>query len=113
MHIDLNGPRRLIWACGAIVALHLAATAAADSLAGTWAAPVAATLGVGEARAQTTWGVSRRTARRTARRTTRRVDYRYATAVAATAYAPDGCYVADGRRLCPRMVGGEVVYVAS
>lgn len=118
MHIELTGPRRLLCAFGAIIAVHLAATAAGDSLAGTWAAPVADVVGVTEASAQT-WGVSRRTARRTTRRVNRRQDYYYYGAAAAgAAYTAgynagsyDQCYTSDGRRYCAQMVAGNVVYV--
>ncbi|HEX5870404.1 MAG TPA: hypothetical protein VFY65_08315, partial [Longimicrobium sp.] len=84
MRIEMTGPRRVLYACCAVAALHLAATAAEDSLAGTWAAPAAAVVGVAEASAQT-WGVSRRTARRTTRRVNRRQDYYYYGAAAAGA----------------------------
>lgn len=119
MRIELTGPRRLLYACGAIAALHLGVTAAKDSLAGTWAAPAAAVVGVSEASAQT-WGVSRRTARRTTRRVNRRQDYRYygGAAVAGAAYSAgynagsyDQCYTTDGQRYCAHMVAGDVVYV--
>jgi hypothetical protein len=116
MHIELTGPRRLLCAFGAITVLHLASTAAGDSLAGTWAAPAASVMGVTEASAQT-WGVSRRTARRTTRRVNRRQDYYYygaaGTGAAYSAGSYDQCYTADGRRYCAQMVGGAVVYVAS
>jgi hypothetical protein len=120
MRIELTGPRRMLCACGAIAALHLGVTAAEDSLAGTWAAPPAAVMGVSEASAQT-WGVSRRTARRTTRRVDRRQDYRYYGASAAgTAYRAgynagsyDQCYTTDGQRYCAQMVAGEVAYVPS
>jgi hypothetical protein len=121
MRIELTGPRRVLYACGAIVALHMAASAADDSLAGTWAAPVAAVVGVSEASAQA-WGVSRRTARRTTRRVNRRQDYRYygGAAVAGAAYSAgynagsyDQCYTDNGQRYCAQMVAGEVVYVPS
>ena len=124
MHIELDGPRRVLCACGAIAALHLAAMAGGDALAGTRAAPVAAVVGATEASAQT-WGVARRTARRTTRRVDRRQDYRYygagavATGVAYNAgynagssnMAAEQCYDSDGRRYCAQMVAGEVVYV--
>jgi hypothetical protein len=120
MRIELSGPRRVLCACGAIAAVHLAATAAGDSLAGTWAAPVAAMVGVSDASAQT-WGVARRTARRTTRRVERRQDYRYyGGAVAGAAYRAgysagsyDRCYTSDGQRYCAQMVAGEVVYVVA
>jgi hypothetical protein len=115
MRIERTGPRRVVCAFGAIVALHLAATAAGDSLAGTWAAPVAAVMGAAEASAQT-WGVARRTARRTTRRVERRDDYRYYGAASVGArYGTatyDSCYTTDGRRYCAQMVAGEVVYLA-
>jgi hypothetical protein len=116
MRIELTGPRRVLCACGAIAALHLGASAADRSLAGTWAAPAAAVLGVSEASAQT-WGVSRRTARRTTRRVDRRQDYYYYGGSAAGAgyntgsYEP--CYTTDGQRYCAQMVAGEVAYVPS
>jgi hypothetical protein len=121
MRIELTGPRRVLCACGALAALHLAVTAAGDSLAGSWAAPVASVVGVSEASAQT-WGVARRTARRTTRRVERRQDYRYygGAAVAGAAYNAgynnatyDQCYTTDGRRYCAQMVAGEVVYVVT
>lgn len=118
MRIEMTGARRLLYACCAIAALHLAVTAADDSLAGTWAAPVASVVGVSEASAQA-WGVSRRTARRTTRRVNRRQDY-YGGAVVAGAYSAgynagsyDQCYTTDGQRYCAQMVAGEVAYVAS
>jgi hypothetical protein len=119
MRIELTGPRRVLYACGAIAVLHLAATAADDSLAGTWAAPAAAVVGVSEASAQT-WGVSRRTARRTTRRVDRRQDYYGGAVVAGAAYSAgynagsyDQCYTTDGQRYCAQMVAGQVAYVAS
>lgn len=119
MRIELTGPRRVLCAFGGIAALHLASIATGDSLAGTWAAPVAAVTGATEASAQT-WGVARRTARRTTRRVERRNDYRYYGYGVAAGYEAatnngiyDQCYTAsDGRRYCAQMVGGEVVYVA-
>lgn len=116
MRTEWTGLRRLLCAFGGLAALHLAATAAGDSLAGTWGAPVASVMGVTEASAQT-WGVSRRTARRTTRRVNRRDDYRYYGAglggVGVVTAAPtyDQCYTTDGRRYCAQMVAGEVVYV--
>ena len=116
MRTELTGLRRMLYAFGGIVALHLAATAAGDSLAGTRMAPVAAVMGATEASAQT-WGVARRTARRTTRRVERRNDYRYygASSVGVgVGYANptyDTCYTTDGRRYCAQMVAGEVVYV--
>jgi hypothetical protein len=126
MRIELDGLRRVLCACGAVGALHLAAAAAGDSLAGTPAAPVAALVGATEASAQT-WGVARRTARRTTRRVDRRQDYRYygyyGAGAAGVAYSAgnnagsgsnmtnEECYNSDGRRYCAQMVAGEVVYV--
>jgi hypothetical protein len=114
MRIEWTGPRRVVCAFGAMATLHLAAIAAGDSLAGTWAAPVAAVVGATEASAQT-WGVARRTARRTTRRVERRDDYRYygAATVGARygAATYDQCYTSNGRRYCAQMVAGEVVYV--
>jgi hypothetical protein len=120
MRTERTGLRRMWCAFGGLAALHLAATAAGDPLAGTWAAPVAAVVGVTEASAQT-WGVARRTARRTTRRGERRSDYRYhgyGVAGAGAAYRAgynagsyDQCYAADGRRYCAQMVAGEVVHV--
>jgi hypothetical protein len=114
MRTERTGPRRVLWAFGGLAALQLAAAAAGDSLAGTWAAPVAAVVGVSEASAQT-WGVARRTARRTTRPVERRDDYRYYGAGVAGPGAGgtyDPCHTTDGRRYCAQMVAGEVVYVA-
>jgi hypothetical protein len=115
MRIEWTGPRRVVCAFAGIAALHLAAAAGADSLAGTWAAPVAAVMGATEASAQT-WGVARRTARRTTRRVERRDDYRYYGAASVGArYGTatyDPCYTTNGRRYCAQMVAGEVVYRA-
>lgn len=113
MRIEWTGPRRMLCAFGGLAALHLAATAAGDSLAGTWAAPVSAVVGVTEASAQT-WGVARRTARRTTRRVERRNDYRYyGYGVAGVGPTYDPCYNSDGRRYCAQMVAGQVVYVVT
>lgn len=121
MRTEWTGLRRMLCAFGGLAALHLASTAAGDSLAGTWGAPVAAVMGVTEASAQT-WGVARRTARRTTRRVERRDDYRYygGAAAAGAAYRAgynagsyDQCYTDNGRRYCAQMVAGEVVYVVS
>jgi hypothetical protein len=116
MSTERTGLRRLLCSLGGLAVLHLAATAAGDSLAGTWGAPVAAVVGVTEASAQT-WGVARRTARRTTRRVERREDYRYhgyglaGAGVATRAVTNDPCYTDGGRRYCAQMVAGEVVYV--
>jgi hypothetical protein len=121
MRFELTGPRRVLCACGALAALHLGASAAEDSLAGTWAAPAAAVMGVSDASAQT-WGVARRTSRRTTRRVNRRQDYRYygGAAAAGAAYnagynagSYEPCYTDNGQRYCAQMVAGEVAYVPS
>jgi hypothetical protein len=110
----------MLCACGAIAALHLAAVAAGDAMAAhRWTATIASACGPSSAGAQH-WGVARRTARRTTRTPVRRAAYLYpaavpaaaAATVAATTAAADRCYITGRRRWCPRMVAGEVVYVA-
>ena len=117
MRTESKGVWRVLTAGAAIVAVTTLAPAAAESLEGTWAARVAATVGVERAEAQ--WGVSRRTARRTSRRVTRRHDYYYDMPYAdvdvvpySGSYGNEECYDDNGVYYCPRMVEGSVVYVA-
>lgn len=116
MRTESKGVWRVLTASAAIITVATLAPAAAESLEGTWAARVAATIGVERAEAQ--WGVSRRTARRTSRRVTRRHEYYYDMPYAGAnvvpysgSYGTEQCYTNAGVYYCPRMEEGNVVYV--
>ncbi len=108
--------RRWLVASAATLLLFEVTPALERVAEGTPAAWVVRAVGIGEADAQTTWGMSRRTSRRTSRRVTRRRTgtgylYNLPPGYQTTYAGATPIYIVEGVEYEPQMIEGQVVYV--